>query len=142
MNGPILLIEDSDNDIFLMERALRKAEITLPLQIEKNAERAVDYLSGKPPFESRQLYPLPCLILLDLSMPLMTGHEILKWRQGQPAIRRIPAIVLTLSEQRDDIVNAYDAGVNAYLVKPPTFDGLVELAKVIKTFWLVHNVFA
>src|SRR5437870_5194090 len=99
---PILYIEDREDDALLLQQALRKTGFVQPLQFEKNAERAVVYLSGQPPFENRELYPLPSMILLDLSMPLMTGLEILQWRQGQPAIRRIPVVVLTASQQRED----------------------------------------
>lgn len=139
---PILYVEDREDDALLLQHALRKADVVQPLQFEKNAERAVAYLSGQPPFESRELYPLPCLILLDLSMPLMTGLEILQWRQGQAGIRQIPVVVLTSSEQPDDIAAAYDAGANAYLVKPPSFDRLVEMTKAIKLFWFTHNTFS
>jgi CheY-like chemotaxis protein len=79
------------------------------------------------------------LILLDLSMPLMSGLEVLKWRLTQTGIRSIPVIVFTSSRHRRDVEDAFQLGANAYLVKPSSAEGLVELAEALKLFWLTHS---
>jgi CheY-like chemotaxis protein len=139
---PILHVEDDENDAFLMNRAMGIAEIVHPVQVVKNGVRAVNYLLGLPPFANRHYYPLPSLILLDWSIPQLNGLELLKWRQSQPTIKLIPVIVLTSSQQATDVATAYDAGANGYLTKPVTFDGLVEMAKAIRIYWLTHNHYA
>lgn len=140
--NPILHVEDNENDVVLVQRALGAAGISHPLQIVRNGARAIDYLVGQTPFERREFYPLPCLILLDLDMPLLSGMEFLKWRQNHPEFQRIPVIVLTLSQRPADVAAAYEAGANSYLAKPLTFEELVDIAKAINIYWLGHNTFA
>jgi CheY-like chemotaxis protein len=140
--NPILHVEDNENDVVLVQRALGAASISHPLQIVRNGARAIDYLLGQTPFERREFYPLPCLILLDLDMPLVNGMEFLKWRQNHPVFQRIPVIVLTLSQRPADVAAAYEAGANSYLAKPLTFEELVDIAKAINLYWLGHNSFA
>jgi len=138
---PILHIEDEDNDIHLLQRALVSAEVWQPVQVVKSVARAHAYLQGEEPFAERLYYPLPGLILLDLSLPSFEGLEILEWRQSHPGIKAIPVLVLTASNQAGEVRVAYEAGANGYLVKPPNFNGWVELVKAIRIFWLTHNVF-
>ena len=137
---PILHIEDEDNDIHLFQRALVSAEVWNPVQVVKNAARAFAYLLGEEPFAERIYYPLPSLILLDLSLPSLDGLEILKWRQLQPGIKEIPVLVLTASHHSSEVRAAYAAGANGYLAKPANFNAWVELVKAIRIFWLTHNV--
>jgi CheY-like chemotaxis protein len=139
---PILHVEDNENDVFLLNRALSIADIAHPIQVVRNGAQAVDYLEGAAPFADRRNYPLPSLILLDWNMPQMNGLEFLAWRQHQPLFRRIPVIMLTSVAQATDVTAAYEAGANGYLAKPLTFDGLVEVAKALRTYWLMHNHFA
>jgi len=138
---PILHIEDEDNDIHLLQRAFANAEICHPVQVVKTAARAYAYLLGTDPFERRNYFPLPSLILLDLSLPLLDGLKILRWRQKQPEIKRIPVLVLTATSQVGEVRAAYEEGANGYLVKPASFNGWVELVKAIQTFWLTQNIF-
>jgi CheY-like chemotaxis protein len=137
---PILHIEDEENDIHLLQRALVSAEVWNPVQVVKNAARAFAYLLGEEPFADRAYYPQPSLILLDLSLPTLDGLEILKWRQLHPGIKEIPVLVLTGSHNAGEIRAAYEAGANGYLVKPAGFNEWVELVKAIRIFWLTHNV--
>src|SRR6185503_9858574 len=104
----ILHVENDSDDVLLIGRAFREADVLHRIQPVENGERAVDYLVGQHPFEDRKSYPLPGLILLDLSMPLMTGVELLKWLRQQPGIRRLPVVVLTSSKQQRDIVMVYE----------------------------------
>jgi len=138
---PILHIEDEDNDIHLLQRAFANAEICHPVQVVKTAARAYDYLLGVDPFARRNYFPLPSLILLDLSLPFQDGLEILRWRQNHPEIKRIPVLVLTATGQAGEVRAAYEEGANGYLVKPASFNEWVELVKAIQSFWLTQNIF-
>ncbi len=140
--NPILHVEDDENDIVLVQRALAAAGVSHPLQVVRSGVRAIDYLLGHEPFERRELYPPPSLILLGLHLPMLNGLEFLRWRLMRPNVQRIPVLMLTSSRQPSDLAGAYAAGANGYLVKPPAFDGLVEMAKAIRMFWLTHNTYA
>ena len=135
----ILLIEDETDDVLLIERAFRKAGIANPLQVVRDGEQAVNYLAGRAPFADRAQYPLPVLILLDLKLPRLPGHEVLRWLRQQPGLRRIPVVVLTSSRETPDVDRAYDEGANSYLVKPVSFDALLEMVKHLDMYWLLLN---
>ena len=139
-NKPILYVEDDDNDAVLMQRAFRKAEIDVPLRIVGDGQQAVDYLSGKAPFENRKRHPLPRLILLDLKLPRKTGLEVLKWIRTTPFVCTIPVVMLTSSSQDEDMHRAYLLGANGYLVKAGNPQQLLTLVKSIESFWLDQNV--
>ncbi len=97
-HGPIvLLVEDNADDVLLTRRAFRKANITCHIENVSDGEAAVAYLGGTGRYSDRMQYPLPCLILLDLKLPLKSGIEVLTWLRDQPGLRRIPVVVLTTS---------------------------------------------
>ena len=135
----ILLVEDDPNDIILIQRAFKKASITNPLNVVEDGEKAIAYLDGKGPYGDREKYPLPMLLLLDLKLPRKSGHEVLEWLRQQPMLKRMTVVVLTSSQQSSDINRAYDLGVNSYLVKPVTFDALVEMVKNLNFYWMILN---
>ena len=93
----ILLVEDDPNDILLIQRAFRKANLTTALRVVKDGDEAIAYLSGKGPYRDRRRYPLPVLILLDLKLPRRSGFEVLQWLKARLGLRRIPVVVLTSS---------------------------------------------
>lgn len=135
----ILLVEDSPQDVLLVQRAFRKAGITNPLQVVKDGDAAVAYLSGRNSYGDRTHYPLPALILLDLKLPRKSGAEVLEWIRQQPGLKRMPVVVLTASREYADINKIYDIGVNAYIVKPVAFNDLVEIIKTLNLHWIVMN---
>jgi CheY-like chemotaxis protein len=135
----ILLVEDNHTDVLLIQRAFRKANVTVPLQVVGDGEAAVFYLSGQEPYSDRLRYPLPVLILLDLKLPRKSGTEVLAWLQQQPILKRLPVVVLTSSKEYADINNVYDLGANAYMVKPVAFDNLVDIVKTLNMHWLIFN---
>ncbi len=135
----ILYVEDEETDIMLLRHVLAKAGIRNPLRTVKDGREAKDYLAGTPPFEDRRLHPLPGLVLLDLNLPYWSGFEVLEWMRQQPTLRRLPVVVFTSSYRPDDIVRAYDAGANAYLVKPNALTDLSSLVLALRDFWLIHN---
>src|SRR5689334_14949227 len=117
---PVLLVEDEAPDIFIMQRTWKKAEFENPLQIVNDGQQAVEYISGKGKFADRQKYPLPCLMLLDIKLPYLSGHEVVKWLRSYQPCAALPVVFLTSSASDMDIDQAYRLGGNAYLVKPPT----------------------
>jgi len=135
-----LLAEDSENDVFLMQRALQAAGIPNPLQVVKDGEEVIAYLSGRDQYHNRSEYPLPAVVLLDLNLPRKNGFEVLEWMRGQPTLKRIVVIILTASNRSADADRAYDLGANFYLTKPSKFDDLVKMTKCLHE-WLKLNHF-
>lgn len=135
----ILLVEDNPRDVLLIQRAFRKANVAIPLQVVEDGEVAIRYLSGEEPYTDRDRYPLPLLILLDLKLPRKSGAEVLAWLRQQPALKRLPVVVLTSSKEYADINHIYDLGGNAYMVKPVAFDNLVEIVKALNLHWIILN---
>ena len=139
--GTILLVEDNEDDIFFMKRALKSAAIENPLQVVTDGQQAIDYLQGTEKFSDRTKFPFPLLVLLDLKLPHKDGHEVLSWIRAQSAFETLVVLMLTTSRERKDIEKAYLLRANSYLVKPPSAPELIEIMKAIKQFWLLHNEF-
>src|SRR5689334_17822889 len=132
----LLLVEDNDDDVMLMQLALKQAGIRHPLHVVDDGQQAIDYLSGTGQYKDREKHPLPAVIFLDLKLPLKTGHEVLAWIRQQPDLGEIIVIVLTSSNLSTDLQDAYHRGANSYVVKPPSADQLTEMAKAFKWYWL------
>ena len=135
----ILLVEDDPNDVFLIQRAFRKANLANPIQVMNDGEAAVQYLSGQEPYADRDRYPLPMLMLLDLKLPRRSGLEVREWLKQQPKLKRLPVVVLTSSREHIDLNRAYDLGANSYLVKPVAFDSLLNMVQTLNQYWLIIN---
>lgn len=138
---PILIVEDNEDDVFLMKRALKGAEVKNTLCVATDGQQAIDYLSGTGVYRDRQTYPLPAVIFLDLKLPFKSGHEVLEWIRQQNFLKETIVIVLTSSNQPVDLGKCYALGANSYLVKPPTTEQLLDMAKAFKWYWLEHNRF-
>jgi CheY-like chemotaxis protein len=136
---PIVLVEDDDNDIFLMRRMVKKTGIPNVLNVVRDGGEAMDYLAGRGPFANRAEFPLPCLLLLDLNLPGKSGLEILHWIREQPGLETLLVIILTSSSAERDIEEAYCLGANSYLVKPASPDELEEMFAALNLYWLKHN---
>lgn len=135
----VLHIDDDPNDTELLRAATRQARLKLDLHNVEDGDKAMAYLNGVGPYANRALYPMPSLILLDLKMPRATGLEILKWIRKHPELGHLPVVVLSGSELRDDIRDAYSIGANSYLIKPLAFDALVEMVKEVSAVWLSRS---
>ncbi len=127
----VLHVDDDPNDTTLLQVACAKAAVDFNVQNIGDGTEVIDYLSGKGKYADRTRYEIPGLVLLDLKMPRATGMEILKWIRAHAILKHLPVIVLSGSELHEDKLRAYEGGANSYLVKPPTFNSLVNMVKDI-----------
>ena len=131
----ILLAEDDDDDFFLTEQALREAHLLNPLQRVCDGEALMDYLHRRGAYRDPGKSPIPALILLDLNMPKKDGREALAEIKSAPELRHFPVVVLTTSKAEEHIVRSYQLGVNSFISKPVTFEGLVDAVRVLGHYW-------
>jgi CheY-like chemotaxis protein len=136
----ILLVEDRRLDVELTLDAFREADLHNTVQVAWTGEQALDYLFGRGAYEDRDAHPLPDLVLLDLKLPGIDGHEVLRQIKGTPVLRRVPVVVLTSSREERDRMQCYDGGVNSFLVKPIDFDGFMDVVREVDAYWLNLNV--
>jgi CheY-like chemotaxis protein len=135
--APILLAEDSEDDLLLMRRAFEKAGLANPLYVVRDGVQAIDYLSAEGQFANRDEYPFPALLLLDLKMPRLSGLDVLQWIRRRAVLASLPVVVLSASQEPIDVNRCYELGARSYLVKPGSFERLVELIKeVVGTYGL------
>jgi CheY-like chemotaxis protein len=135
----ILQVEDDENDVFLLRHAFEHAGVTTPIHITRDGQEAIEYLSGEGKYADRKLFPVPSLIILDVKMPRRSGLEVLRWIRSHQLFSCIPVVMLSSSAQPRDIDQAYEAGANAFVVKPATNPARIRLASAIKLFWLEFN---
>ena len=136
----ILLVEDNPLDVELTLDAFREAHVGDSIRVARNGHEALDYLFGRNRFNDRQSYPLPDLILLDLKLPGIDGHEVLFQIKTAPMLKRLPVIILTSSQEEIDLIKSYDRGANSYLVKPVSANGFLSVVHQIDQYWLNLNV--
>lgn len=135
----LLLVEDDPNDVLLVQMATESAGLNAQLQVAEDGIDAIAYLEGEGVYADRSLHPLPCLVLLDMKLPGVMGLDVLKWIRERPVFDMMVVIMLTSSQQPDDIRRAYALGANAYLVKPSAPAVLSNMIDAINRFWLVFN---
>jgi CheY-like chemotaxis protein len=135
----ILLVDDSENDLFLMRRALKRAEFNVPVQEAHNGEIAISYLAGKGIYGNRNEYPSPALVLLDLNMPMKNGFDVLEWVRTQPSLRRLTIIVMTASLRPEDVDRAFELKAASYLVKPANMESLTSMARSIRDWTQINH---
>jgi CheY-like chemotaxis protein len=132
----ILMADDDPDDRLLARRALGKHGLAESLRTVADGEELMDYLLRRGPYADPALSPRPSLVLLDLNMPRKDGREALAEMKRDPALRRIPVVVLTTSRSEEEIFRSYDLGANSFVSKPVTFDGLVEVMRTLGIYWL------
>lgn len=142
MKPAILQLEDDENDVMFFKFAFKGAHIANPVFTVRDGQEAIDYLSGAGRYADRRHFPLPVIVFLDLKTPRRTGQDVLKWIRAQPKLRRMVVVILSASGNQHDVNAAYDAGANAFLVKPAGLDKLTEMMRAVQLFWLVHNQFS
>ena len=136
----ILIVEDNEDDVFLMERALKAAKVTSPYRVVSDGEEATRYLKGEGIYADRAKYPYPAVIFLDLKLPYMSGFEVLEWKLKNKELPPTIVIVITSSNEAKDLKRAYSLGASSYLVKPPTSEQLLEIIQALRMYWLTYNV--
>jgi two-component system response regulator len=135
----ILLIEDNPSDVELTKRALSKAKIANELVVAEDGQEALDYLFGTGNFSGRDDLPRLAMILLDLKLPKVDGLEVLKQIRANVRTKRLPVVILTSSQEEQDIIKGYDLGANSYIRKPVDFLQFAEAIKILGLYWLVLN---
>jgi CheY-like chemotaxis protein len=131
----ILMAEDDPDDRLLAARALQEYRLKNGIHFVENGEELMDYLHRRGPYADPATSPTPGLILLDLNMPRKDGREALAEIKADPELRKIPVVILTTSKAEEDIIRSYDLGVNSYITKPVTFQGLAEVMKILSVYW-------
>ncbi len=131
----ILMADDDADDRRLTQEAFDEARLINDLRFVENGEQLIDYLRKEGTYAAPAEAPRPGLILLDLNMPRKDGRTVLKEIKSDPALRQIPVVVLTTSKADEDIYKSYDLGVNSYIVKPVTFEALVDILQTLEKYW-------
>ena len=131
----ILMADDDPDDRMLTKEAMEENRLANRLDFVEDGEELMDYLHRRGKYTNPATAPRPGLILLDLNMPRKDGREALQEIKADPDLRRIPIVVLTTSKAEEDILRTYDLGANSFIVKPVTFDALVDLMRTLARYW-------
>jgi two-component system response regulator len=135
----ILLVEDNESDEFLTVRTLRKHNVVNEVIVVRDGEEALDWLFGTGVHGSRDATELPTVVLLDLNLPKIGGLDVLRRIRAEPRFVRLPVVVLTSSNEDEDVITSYDLGANAYVRKPVEFDRFAEAVRTLGMFWGLFN---
>ena len=131
----LLMADDDPGDRLLAAEALKDARLINELRFVENGEELMDYLLARGKFAPPAEVPRPGLILLDLNMPRKDGRTVLKEIKNHPDLCHIPIAVLTTSKDDADVYRSYDLGVNSYIVKPVTFEAIVDTLQTLEKHW-------
>ena len=135
----ILLVEDNRDDEELTLRALKGNNITNIIVVARDGVEALGYLFGTGPYEGRDTTIQPAVILLDLKLPKLDGFDVLKRLRADERTKLLPVVILTSSNEQQDLVNGYGLGANSYVRKPVDFRQFTEAIKQLGLYWLVLN---
>jgi len=134
----ILLVEDNPNDVELTLAALADQNLANHVVVVNDGVEALDFLHYEGKFHNRK-EENPAVILLDIKMPRMDGIDVLKIIRNDPALKRIPVVMLTSSREEPDLIKCYELGVNAYVIKPVDFKYFMDAVKYLGIFWALIN---
>lgn len=130
------MADDDADDRDFTRTAMQESRLVNELRFVEDGEDLLDYLRRKGRYTNPKDAPRPGLILLDLNMPRKDGREALREIKSDPALKSIPIVVLTTSKAEEDVLRSYNLGANCFITKPVTFEGLVEVVKVLDKHWL------
>jgi CheY-like chemotaxis protein len=139
-HSTILIVDDDDNDLILIEKGFRAIGVKDPIHTVTGGAEAIAYMMGEGKFADRTAYAYPTFITIDLKMPGADGFSVLEHIKNNPAWAIIPTVILTSSEDLDDIKKAYMLGASSYHVKPASMEGLREQLKVLHDYWMTCQV--
>ena len=134
----ILLAEDNPNDVELTLEALAQHHLANRVTVAHDGVEAMEYLRCEGAFRDRQPGD-PAVVLLDIKMPRKDGLEVLREIRGDPALKRLPVVILTSSDQEQDLVSSYKLGANSYIRKPVDFRQFTEAVRNLGMYWLLLN---
>jgi len=129
----ILLAEDNPGDVELTRESFEEAKVANNLHVTEDGAKALSFLKKQGDYADK---PRPDVILLDLNLPKVTGHEILEFIKEDDSLKRIPVVILTSSEAEEDIVKSYNLHANSYITKPVDLDKFLKVVKTVEDFWL------
>ncbi|WDE12514.1 response regulator [Thalassomonas haliotis] len=132
----ILMADDDEDDRLLARDALAESRVLNELHCVEDGVELLEYLNREGKYQDKMLAPRPGLILLDLNMPRKDGREALKEIKANPRLKSIPVVILTTSQQEEDMIKGYDLGAASYITKPVNFEGLVELMRTLGKYWV------
>lgn len=132
----IVMAEDDEDDRLLVRAAIQQSNVLNPIDYVEDGEELMQYLRHQGKYAQLKGQALPGLILLDLNMPRKDGREALAEIRQDPLLRHIPVVILTTSQQEDDIIRCYHLGANSYITKPVSFEGLVDVMRMLEMYWL------
>lgn len=135
----ILLVEDDEGHARLIEKNLQRANIANAIVKLDNGQKAVDFLFSEGEYSGKKI-PSPLLVLLDLNLPVLTGHQVLKRMKEDPRTRRIPVIILTTSEDSREVHKCYELGCNVFITKPVDYDQFTEAVRKIGLFMSIVQI--
>lgn len=133
----LLVVEDNPDDLALLLRAFRKVDIGIPIRTATTGQAALDYLEA---YGSGRSGDRLLAVLLDLKLPIVSGFEVLERIKAHPTLRRVPVVILTSSDQTQDVKRGYELGANSYLLKPADPSDLANLVAGIRSYWVGLNV--
>jgi CheY-like chemotaxis protein len=135
----ILIVEDTPEDLELALRALRRAKLAKNFHVARDGAEALEFIFGEGTHVGRQLEDGPKVVLLDLKLPKVDGLEVLRRIKSDPRTAGIPVVVLTSSNEQNDVVECYKLGVNSYIVKPVNFERFAAAVQELGMYWLLLN---
>ncbi|HEV2664645.1 MAG TPA: response regulator [Blastocatellia bacterium] len=135
----ILLVEDNPQHVELTLRALRKHNLANNVLVAKDGAEALEFIFATHRYQQSQIENGPKVILLDLKLPKVDGLEVLRRLKSDERTKSIPVVVVTTSEQDQDVVKSYNLGANSYIVKPVSFEKFVEAVSQLGFYWMLLN---
>ena len=134
--APVLYMEDEEPDVYLMQMGFKRAGLPHLLQVVRDGKQGMDYLAGHGQYADRAKFPLPCLVLLDLNLPVRSGLHVLQWLRQEPQFQNLPVVIFTASNQESDKERTRLLGANEFITKPSDMAHLSSIITRLREHWL------